>query len=256
MEIRNHTAFGSTEPLPSPVPQVGLWLLELREDADAATAEATVFAAASTLSADELARCAALKRPADRVRFAATRSALRRLLAERMDCSATSLAFATSAFGKPLLAKPGAPRFNVSHAGGCAAIAIADSGDVGIDIERVNTDLAQQELRAMAAHCFTRRERGWLEGHAPQEWPGAFHTLWSRKEALLKALGLGIADHLQHVSVAIASEGEGRGNRSGDTVRSESARLAITAGELARIRLHGLQAPAGYVAAMAWVPPA
>ncbi|MGY8527515.1 4'-phosphopantetheinyl transferase family protein [Paracidovorax citrulli] len=256
MEIRNHTAFGSIEPLPSPVPQVGLWLLKLREDADAAAAEATVFAAASTLSADELARCAALKRPADRVRFAATRAALRRLLAERMDCIATTLAIATSAFGKPLLAMPGAPRFNVSHAGGYATIAIADSGAVGVDIEQVHADLAQQELRAMAAHCFTRRERDWLEGHATQEWPRAFHTLWSRKEALLKGLGLGIADHLQHVSVIVASEGEGKRNRSGDTVRSESAQLAMTAGELARIRLHGVQAPAGYVAAMAWVPPA
>lgn len=256
MEIRNRIVCGATEPLPSPVPQVGLWLLRMREVADAAAAEATVRAAAATLSADELARCATLKRPADRVRFAATRSALRRLLAERMDCSATSLTFANSAFGKPLLAMPGAPPFNVSHAGACAIIAIADSGDVGVDIERIDANLGQQELRAMTAHCFTRRERDWLEAHATQEWPRAFYTLWSRKEALLKGLGLGIADHLQHVSVIVASEGEGKRNRSGDTVRSEFAQLAATAGELARICVQGLQAPAGYVAAIAWVPPA
>ncbi len=68
---------------------------------------------------------------------------------------------------------------------------------------------------------------------------------------MLKALGIGIADHLQHVSVIIRAAGDAR-----HAVVPESGLPAAHAAALARTRLYALAAPDGYAAAMAWLPPA
>lgn len=256
MDVRNLTfaAMWIPRQLPSPVPQVALWQLDLE-------APSSGEMATDCLSAAERAHVAALRRPADRQRFAATRTALRRLLGQALGCAPEALMLEAGPHGKPVLSMPGAPAFNVSHAGDHAWIALTQAHpgggeQVGVDIEWMDPALDRDTLRGMAEHCLTPRERAWLESLPPQAWRHGFFTLWTAKEALLKALGVGIADHLQHVSVVPGADGAVRRHAVLPEPGQGAAPMAAHAAALARIQLYGLQAPAGYAAAMAWLPPA
>ncbi|MFS8932743.1 4'-phosphopantetheinyl transferase family protein [Cupriavidus taiwanensis] len=234
--------------LPAPLPQLWLWQVDLADPVHAAA-----IAAASCLCPAEQAHCATLRQAADRRRFTGARVALRTVLAQRLDCLPSTLRFRTGSHGKPYLEGIAAPVFNVAHAGDYAWIALAEAGgQVGVDIERIDPALGRAAMRELAAHCLTPRERAWLALLPADAWPRAFFLLWTAKEALLKALGLGIADHLQHVSVVA----DGRGGAGRLAVVPEAGQLAGHAAALARMRLYRLAAPDGYAAAIAWVPPA
>lgn len=238
--------------IPAPLPHLSLWQVDLHDPA-----HARVIAAADCLCPAEQAHCASLRQPADRRRFAGARVALRTVLAQRLGCAPSALRFRTGSHGKPYVEGPAAPAFNVAHAGDHAWIALAEAGgEVGVDIERIDPALGLAAMREMAAHCLTQRERAWLAPLPADAWPRAFFLLWTAKEALLKALGLGIADHLQHVSVVAEGLEDGLGGACRLAVVPESGQLAGHAAALARMQLYRLAGPDGYAAAMAWVPSA
>lgn len=234
--------------IPAPVPQLSLWQVDLNDPAHAAR-----IAAAACLCSREQAHCATLRQAADRRRFSGARVGLRTVLAQRLGCAPSALRFRTGSHGKPYVEAPGTAAFNVAHAGDYAWIALAEAGgEVGVDIERIDPALGLAAMRELAAHCLTPRECAWLASLPAHAWPSSFFLLWTAKEALLKALGLGIADHLQHVSVVA----DGAGGACRLAVVPEPGQLAAHAAALARIQLYRLAGPDGYAAAMAWVPPA
>lgn len=186
------------------------------------------------LSRDERARAWRFRHLADRVRAVTTRAALRRLLAQRVGVAANELAFTENAYGKPRLAGVEGPAFNVSHAGNIALIALAPCGAVGVDIELCHSDA---ELAALHDLLLSTRERAEHEsGQAAL--PLIEH--WVVKEAVLKALGLGIAEHLQALSIAPSIQR--------NTFRLDY-RLAVTA----PMGAWRISSPAGYAAALAYI---
>lgn len=156
----------------------------------------------------ELERAARYRQPADRLRYMTTRAALREVLGGWLGVEPASLRFAVTRRGKPELA--GVSRglsFNVSHAGQHALIAISDARIVGIDVERVDPTLDWQELADIV--CTTE------ERHVLQTGPATlqrerFFRCWTAKEALLKALGVGIAEGLRALVVNPAGSGSQR----------------------------------------------
>lgn len=234
--------------LPSPVPTVALWQVDL-------VGHGIEELENDCLSPEERAHCASLRQAADRRRHAATRTALRGLLGQQLQCPPVSLRFVAGPHGKPRLDLPGAPAFNVSHAGDHGWLAVGTAAGtneaVGVDIERIDPTLQADLLHAMAAHSLTPRERVWLEARPPTSVQEAFFGLWTAKEALLKALGVGIAEHLLHVSVLPDPDG----TTPRHMVMPEAGQFAAYATALARIELYALRAPDGYAAAMAWLPP-
>ncbi|MBJ3778755.1 4'-phosphopantetheinyl transferase family protein [Acuticoccus mangrovi] len=145
------------------------------------------------LSADEHRRAALLRTARLRFRFVAARSLLRRILAAYLGEDPAALTFSAGPYGKPaLVAGSGRPplEFNLSHSGDRALLAVSNAGAVGVDIERIGeTDLVEE----VGPLVFTPKERLHLE-----EWPAnarqaAFYGLWCRKEAIAKALGLGLS---------------------------------------------------------------
>ena len=189
------------------------------------------------LTADECQRARRFARAADRVRFSATRAAVRGLLARRLCCAPAAVPLAQCAHGKPRVALDAAhaPCFNVSHAGAHALIAIADAQcarDIGIDIEQWRAGMATEDVFALA---FTARERLALRRAADR--PHAFYTRWTGKEAVLKAIGVGVPDHLQRIGV-----------------HPEGERLAVECSDArwTRFKAVTLAAPSGYSAALAW----
>jgi 4'-phosphopantetheinyl transferase len=131
------------------------------------------------LSGEERARAARL---AAAPRWIVARAALRIVLAERLALAPADVEFASGPHGKPEL--PGTTlRFNLSHSGDRALVALADGAEVGIDVERT-------ERRSSAIErTLTDGERAAIEG-------GDRHLqllrIWCRKEALAKALGGGL----------------------------------------------------------------
>lgn len=85
-----------------------------------------------------------------------------------------------SQLGKPIL--PNGPCFNLSHSGN-KVVLLADERSVGVDVELI-TSYSQ----SVAKKVFTAAEQDWLRYQATDE---AFFRLWTGKESIMKALGLG-----------------------------------------------------------------
>ncbi|MGP5562514.1 4'-phosphopantetheinyl transferase family protein [Vreelandella alkaliphila] len=151
------------------------------------------------LSQAEWQRACRLRHHADVVRAVATRAALRRLLSAHTGIAPEKLVFSENAYGKPLLKSAHGLAFNVSHAGGYALIALAACGQVGVDIERCRPEAELASLSGLVLSPSERRYHDSGRSALP------FIERWVVKEAVLKALGLGIADHLQALSVSPAS---------------------------------------------------
>lgn len=83
--------------------------------------------------------------------------------------------------GKPYL-KHG-PCFNLSHSGQFAALAVSDQ-PVGLDLQ----DMTHNPSPQLANRWFTAEEAAWIH-----EQPDRFFHVWTRKESVVKALGLGLA---------------------------------------------------------------
>ncbi|MBX9589014.1 MAG: 4'-phosphopantetheinyl transferase superfamily protein [Hyphomonadaceae bacterium] len=130
--------------------------------------------------------------------FARTRALLRALLARHTGRPAGALQITAGAYGKPALVGAEGVHFNVSHSGGLALIAIAPS-DVGIDIERMDSSV---DYRGVAGTIFSRAENERLH-RAPEAQRGdVFFSIWTRKEAYLKATGQGFSSALPMISTA------------------------------------------------------
>lgn len=141
------------------------------------------------LSREEQARAGQFRFPLDRTRFVAAHAALRYALAEQTGGRADALRFTHSAFGKPSLL--GWPRvhFSLSHSQGLGLIAIGGRGPLGVDVEQLRP---VPDALALAATHFTRLENEALAALPADERDRAFLTCWTRKEACLKAIGLGL----------------------------------------------------------------
>ena len=83
-------------------------------------------------------------------------------------------------FGKPYA--PGNVEFSITH-GGNWAVLTADSHRVGVDIEPINPDNLD-----VADRVFTPNELRWMR----QDPLIRFHILWTIKESIMKATGLGM----------------------------------------------------------------
>lgn len=124
---------------------------------------------------------------------------LRRLLAISLGCSLDEVNIITDEHGKPHLADQSQLFFNLSHAGDYALVVLSDEGEVGVDIERHD---GKPDFLAIAKRFFTSDEYLYIEAQADQLL--AFYTLWTYKEAYVKAIGRGIAYGMNNFSVVSA----------------------------------------------------
>jgi 4'-phosphopantetheinyl transferase len=148
------------------------------------------------LDGHEQERLGAFRRPADRARYLAAH-ALVRLVLGGTGAAAARLRFDRTCrcgrpHGKPSL--PGGPAFSLSHAGDLVGVAVRTDGPVGLDVERIR-DVG--DLAALAAHVYSPAERN---GDVPDE--AAFFRTWTRKEALVKATGDGLAAPMSGITLA------------------------------------------------------
>ena len=99
--------------------------------------------------------------------------------------------------GRPVIA--GVPlSFNVSHSGPLALVAVLErDARVGVDVEVVRS---RGRLDALARRIFDSDEyAAWLDRDDPDARLRAFFEMWTVKEAVLKARGVGITTALREV---------------------------------------------------------
>jgi 4'-phosphopantetheinyl transferase len=119
---------------------------------------------AELLCAEELARAAQIVRERERVLWARSRGMLRALLGRYLDRDPRALRFVLGPHGKPALGhEAGATtelRFNLSHAGGLALVAVTAGREVGVDVERACERYTAEFLRAWVANEAAVKCRG------------------------------------------------------------------------------------------------
>ena len=196
--------------------RVDVWQAELDTGPLAAAAEYRL------LSAAERARAARLRVGAGR--WIAARAALRRVLGRYLDQAPERIAFTVGAGGKPALGPTlgGDLRFNLSHSGAVALIAVGFGREGGVDVEQIRNDV---DGAAIARELFAANERIAMAERANGDGGDSFFAAWVCREALAKAAGGGIAhrvraadtarfrvrelDGIPGYAAAVASEGAG-----------------------------------------------
>ena len=152
------------------------------------------------LSPMERVRAEQLTNATVRAEFVTARAALRRLLAVETGIDAPRIGIRIDGNGRPALNEPGYGdiEFNLSHSGVLAAIAIARGGRIGIDIEWRGR---ARGLREIVPDVMGPREASLLGALDGDAFTRAFFTCWTRKEAVVKGLGVGVSYPLQTIDV-------------------------------------------------------
>ena len=172
---------------------VHLWTVSLDAGPD------SVCLLLNTLSGDERVRAARLRTTELRLRFIVAHGALRRILSQYVGMAPEQIRLEATALGKPSIV--GSPlTFNLSHSDGLAVCAVTAQGQVGVDVERVRpvTDATNIVRRYFAPNEVLK-----YESLPASERSAAFFSIWTRKEAFLKATGLGLQRGLDSFEVDI-----------------------------------------------------
>ena len=156
------------------------------------------------LSQEERERAARFYLQRDRNHFTTGRAMLRLILGRYLDIDPRCVQFSRGPHGKPELATNGgsdALCFNLAHSHGVALCALARGRHIGVDVERISTDL---DVDLIAERFFSQREIAALRLLPQEEQLTAFFTCWVRKEAYLKASGDGLSRRLDSFSVSLS----------------------------------------------------
>ena len=153
----------------------------------------------SVLDPTEQARATALNAEAPRAAYIAAHALVRTALTAALGPPPQSWRFEESPHGRPSVV--GHPvRFSLSHSGPSAAVAVSLEHDIGLDLERVHAD---KDPLPLARRFFAASEGAALTRIPAERRPEAFTLLWTIKEAVLKARGLGLNDRLDSVTVRL-----------------------------------------------------
>lgn len=175
---------------------VDVWLVDLAVSPD------RLERCAQVLDSSERDRGNRFLRPADRARFIVSHAALRLALADARGCAPSEIRLTAKATGKPHLAEPaGSPlEFNLSHSGARALIGLAGPVAIGVDLELMRA--IPDAVRIARTH-FAPDEAASLASLPAEAIEAAFFGLWTRKEAVVKALGTGLSLPLDRFSVTL-----------------------------------------------------
>ncbi len=155
------------------------------------TAQITAFE--NLLTPAERVRADRYHHPADRLRFVCGRGLLRTVAGQYTQQPPDQIRLTIGLNNKPELGNAPGVCVNLAHAGNWIVLAVSPK-PVGIDVEIINEIVDYQFIM----HSVFSAAEQWDVG--PGDQPGRlFYEYWTRKEALLKATGLGITDNLYHI---------------------------------------------------------
>ena len=153
------------------------------------------------LSSEERERGRRLVDDIDRRRHTAGRGRLREILSSYAGVAPADVSFRYGERGKPYLANGRPTFFNLTHSAHLAAVAVSPDLELGVDIERlrgVRPDLPKR--------YFSDEEAAALSALHGDAWQATFFRCWTRKEAFIKAIGLGMRQPLKSFSVSLLED--------------------------------------------------
>ncbi len=154
------------------------------------------------LSEDEISQADRITSPAGQNRFIIGRGYLRIILGACIKTDPGKIQYTYNSFGKPFLspAHRNPVRFNLSNSRSTALIAVSKGYEIGIDLEYIKTN---RDFERLADRYFHRRETADLMKLPRTERIEAFYNCWCRKEAYIKARGMGMAIPLDQFRVSV-----------------------------------------------------
>lgn len=152
------------------------------------------------LDAQERARADRFVFPHHRERFVRAHGVLRRVLAAYTGQNPEALSFIAGRYGKPALTGSQGVAFSLSHAGDGVAIAVTTGHEIGIDIE---TPRVMNDRDDLVRRYFSASEIAAYDSTEPARRDDAFFRLWTRKEAFVKGIGLGLSRPLDSFTVGL-----------------------------------------------------
>jgi 4'-phosphopantetheinyl transferase len=146
------------------------------------------------LDEEELARADRFRFEVDRERYIIGHGLLRMLLSHHTGIAPQAVTTARGKYGKPYL-EDRSVHFNLSDTKDAVLIAFATE-EIGADLETMTRTVDHLQV---AEHYFTPAEIDWIKRSDDSK--RRFLELWTRKEAVLKASGVGIMDDLRVLEV-------------------------------------------------------
>jgi 4'-phosphopantetheinyl transferase len=137
-----------------------------------------------------------------RERRAEAGRALRRVLGGYLDRDPGQIELRAGSAGKPALVAPFQPlRFNLSHSGRLALVAVARDREVGIDVEDMSRP---RDFSRLARRWLGPRVATEIEATPRHDRAAAFYAAWTRHEAAGKCLGSGLSEKQRRPLPAVA----------------------------------------------------
>jgi 4'-phosphopantetheinyl transferase len=195
-------------------PGVDVWTVPLDRP------PATVARLSRILSEGEAERGDRCRFENDRRRFIVAHGALRMILAGYLDVPPDELRLQRGRQGKPRLAGSFDLRFNLSHSGELALVAVTRHQEVGIDVDRLRPDLP---VEPFAERFFPASDARFVAAATgPTERAERFLRLWTRKEAVVKAAGARLA---QGLGLKVLTDTDTDTDTDVDVVRDPSGQI-------------------------------
>jgi 4'-phosphopantetheinyl transferase len=175
----------SAADIPQPKRRVDCWAISLDSVPDAAGGTVT-----GLLSAGERERAERFRFERHRRMYVSTHAALRLLLSRYLQVPPLSLTIAADPNGRPVLPYCSGLHFNLSHSGTLALVVASCLAPVGVDIEEIRD---VPDFVDIARRFFAQDEVDQILRLPEAERLSGFFATWTRKEAYVKALGLGLS---------------------------------------------------------------
>ena len=189
-----------------------------------------------TLNEHELNRARRFHFEKHRRHFTVGRGVLRQLLGQYLGTKPEEIRISYGAYGKPALSgehEDSRLRFNMSHSHEVALFAFAKDREIGVDVEHIRSDFASEDV---ARRFFSRREVETFNALPQHDQVTGFFKCWTRKEAFIKVIGLGLSQPLDKFDV---------------TLEQPAALLWVSGDDASRWSLHDLEVGGDYAGALA-----
>jgi 4'-phosphopantetheinyl transferase len=210
--------------------EVHVWRVELEQP------EHLLEKFRKTLDQYELDRASRFHFEKHRRHFTVGRGVLRQLLSQYLGTNPEAIRISYGAYGKPALSgehEDSRLRFNMSHSHEVALFAFAEDRELGVDVEHIRSDFASEEV---ARRFFSRREVETFNALPQHDQVAGFFKCWTRKEAFIKVIGLGMSQPLDKFDV---------------TLEQPAALLWVSGDDASRWSLYDLEVGDGYAGALA-----
>lgn len=152
------------------------------------------------LSSEEQEKAKKFHFPIDQKKYMISHGMMRQLISSYISCHPGEIRYHVNAFGKPELITPSNTiHFNLSHSEKLGALAISTS-PIGTDIEHIKS---LEDYVALTRHFLSAQESKYFERLSNAEQHLAFYRAWTRKEAYIKAIGMGLSYPVEQVTISL-----------------------------------------------------